>query len=61
VPRDAIGRDGDRTFVVADQGGRFAEREVMVSETSDHEVVVASGLDPGTLVARHVAAGRTGR
>lgn len=61
VPRDAIGRDGGRTFVVADQGGRFAEREVTLSETSDHEAVVASGLDPGTLVARHVAAGGTGR
>ena len=61
VPRDAIGRDGDRTFVVAGQGGRFVERDVTLGEASDHEAVVTSGLDPGTVVARHVAAAGMGR
>ena len=61
VPRDAIGRDGDRAFVVAEERGRLVERDVTLGETSDHETVVASGLEPGAVVARHVAAGRTGR
>jgi multidrug efflux pump subunit AcrA (membrane-fusion protein) len=55
VPRDAIaGENGNFSVRVMD-GDRTRQRTVTVGAMSDHEVVVASGLEPGVVVQRHVA------
>ena len=60
VPRDAVRVDGNRkAFVSVQRGSSFEEREVTLGEISAHEAVVASGIDPGTVVARNVAARAT--
>lgn len=60
VPRDALRRDGGRTFVRVQRGGGFEDREVTIGAMSAHEALVASGLAEGAVVARNVmsAAGR---
>jgi HlyD family secretion protein len=65
VPRDAVlahrssqseGRgEGDTFTVRVLDGGRARSRAVTLGATNDHEVIVASGLEPGTTVQRHVA------
>jgi hypothetical protein len=57
VPLDAVRHDGERTFVSVQQGSGFAERPVTLGAKNAHEVVIASGLEPGTIVARNVARG----
>jgi HlyD family secretion protein len=56
VPRDAIvvGDEGNASVQVLD-GDRARPRPVTLGSMSDHEVVVASGLEPGMKVQRHVA------
>lgn len=55
VPRDAIaGGQGGYSVHVAD-GGQFRVRPVTLGRMNDFEVVVASGLEPGLMVRRHVA------
>ena len=55
VPRDAIVRDKD-TFTVrmVDEDGTRT-RTVTLGAMNDYEVIVASGLEPGVMVQRHVA------
>jgi len=36
-------------------GGSARSRTVTLGATNDYEVVVTSGLEPGTIVQRHVA------
>jgi multidrug efflux pump subunit AcrA (membrane-fusion protein) len=55
VPRDAItGENGNFTVRVVD-GDRIRSRAVILGPMNDHEAVVASGLQPGESVQRHVA------
>jgi multidrug efflux pump subunit AcrA (membrane-fusion protein) len=55
VPRDAIaGEKGNYSVRVMD-GDRVRSRTVTLGPMNDYEVVVASGLDPGVTVQRHVA------
>jgi len=55
VPRDAIvGEKGDFSVRVRD-GDRVSTHKVTLGAMNDYEVVVASGLDPGVTVERHVA------
>ena len=55
VPRDAVtGEKGNFSVRVMD-GDRVRPRAVTLGQMSDHEVVVASGLEPGMTVQRHVA------
>jgi HlyD family secretion protein len=55
VPRDAVtGEKGNFSVRVMD-GDRARARTVTLGPMSDHEVVVASGLEAGTTVQRHVA------
>ena len=56
VPRDAIVIDGGKATVQVRQGSRSETREVAVSSVSGHEALVTSGLEPGTVIERNVAA-----
>jgi hypothetical protein len=65
VPRDAVladrnsqgegGRDNDTFTVRVLEGGSARSRTVTLGAMSDHEVIIASGLEPGETVQRHVA------
>ena len=55
VPLDAVRRDGERTVVRVQQGSGFADRQVTLGAKNAHEVVIASGIDAGVVVARNVA------
>jgi len=55
VPLDAVRQDGDRAFVSVQRGSSFEERQVTLGAKSAHEVVVASGIDAGAVLARNVA------
>ena len=66
VPRDAIvpvhrssqsegGREPDAFAVRVLEGGSAHLRAVTLGAESDHEVIVASGLEPEAVVQRHVA------
>ena len=57
VPRDALRRDGDRTFVRVQRGGGFEDRAVTVGALNGHEALIASGLDEGGVIARNVMSG----
>jgi len=57
VPLDAIRQDGERAFVRVQQGSGFADQPVTLGAKNAHEVVIASGLEPGTIVARNVSRG----
>lgn len=55
VPRDAVtGEKGNFSVRVMD-GNRVRSRAVTLGPMNDHEVVIASGLDAGVAVQRHVA------
>ena len=55
VPRDAVLRDND-TFAVRVLDGYSARlRTVTLGAMNDHEVIIASGIEPGVTVQRHVA------
>jgi hypothetical protein len=55
VPRDAIGRDGGRTFVRVQRGSSYSEQAVTLGPLSALHAVVASGVDEGAVVARNIA------
>ena len=55
VPRDAIAGGKDNSSVRVLDGRRVRTQAVTLGAANDFEVVVASGLDPGTTVQRHVA------
>jgi HlyD family secretion protein len=55
VPRDAIGRENDAFTVRVLDGDSTRSRTVTLGAMNDHEVIVASGLEPGVTVQRHVA------
>lgn len=57
VPRDALRRDGDRTYVRLRRGTGFEERAVTVAMLSAHEAALESGLEEGATVVRHVTGG----
>ena len=54
VPRDALRRDGDKTFVRVQRGDGFEDRLVTVGALNAHEAVIGSGLEEGTVIARNV-------
>jgi hypothetical protein len=60
VPRDAVRHDGERAFVRLQRGSGSEEREVTLAGANNHEVVVTSGLDQGTIVLRNIASGASG-
>jgi HlyD family secretion protein len=66
VPRDAVvparrssqseaGREDDAFTVRVLDGDSARPRTVTLGAMNDYQVIVASGLEPGTLVQRHVA------
>jgi HlyD family secretion protein len=55
VPRDAIVAEKDKFSVQVIDGDRVRSRPVTLGSMNDHEVVVASGLEPGVRVQRHAA------
>jgi biotin carboxyl carrier protein len=55
VPRDSVIRDKDTFTVRVLDGDSARTRTVTLGAMSDHEVIVASGLEPGVTVQRHVA------
>jgi HlyD family secretion protein len=55
VPRDSVIQDKDTFTVRVLDGNTARSRTVTLGAMSDHEVIVASGLDPGVTVQRHVA------
>jgi len=55
VPRDSVRRDGARAFVSVQRGSSFEDREIKLGALSAHEAIVASGIDEGAVVARHVS------
>ena len=57
VPLDAVRREGERAFVRVQRGSGFEDRQVTTGSASAHEVVVTSGLDGGSVVARNVSGG----
>jgi HlyD family secretion protein len=57
VPRDALGIEGNRTFVRVERRGGFEDRTVSVAALNAHEAMLGSGLDEGSVIARNVHAG----
>jgi HlyD family secretion protein len=55
VPLDAVHQEGERAFVSVQQGSSFQDRQVTLGARSAHEVVIASGIDAGAVVARNAA------
>ena len=55
VPRDAIVRENDAFTVQVLDGDRARPRTVTLGPMNDYEAIVASGLEPGMVVQRHVA------
>jgi multidrug resistance efflux pump len=55
VPRDSVVLEEDTYTVQVLDGDSARPRTVTLGAMSDHEVIVASGLEPGVVVQRHVA------
>jgi multidrug efflux pump subunit AcrA (membrane-fusion protein) len=55
VPRDSVIPSKDTFVVRVLDGDTASARTVTLGAMSDHEVIVASGLEPGVTVQRHVA------
>jgi HlyD family secretion protein len=55
VPRDVVISEKDAFSVAVLEGDRTRTRAVTLGPMSDYEVVVASGLEPGIVVQRHVS------
>jgi multidrug efflux pump subunit AcrA (membrane-fusion protein) len=55
VPRDAIRVADGRATVRVKRGETFDDRIVTLGSMNAHEIVIASGLDDGAVVARNVA------
>jgi HlyD family secretion protein len=54
VPRDAVGYEEHQPFVKVQRGGRFERQTVSVGNMNAHEVVIATGLSDGVVIARNV-------
>jgi multidrug efflux pump subunit AcrA (membrane-fusion protein) len=54
VPRDALRRDGEHSFVKVQRGRGFEERAVTISALNAHEAMLGSGLEEGAVIARNV-------
>lgn len=59
VPRDALISEGGKTYVQVISGNGAGKREVKVSEITDVEALIASGIQPGETVLRGVAPSTT--
>lgn len=57
VPLDAVRYEGERAFVSVQRGSSFEDRPVTLGAKNAHEVVIASGIDAGAVVARNVSRG----
>jgi multidrug efflux pump subunit AcrA (membrane-fusion protein) len=55
VPRDAVAIDRGAATIRIHDGGTVRSRTVTLGAMNDHQVIVASGLEPGTVIERHVA------
>ena len=55
VPRDAIVREGDKTFVYRQAGTGFEKQAVHVSTWGDEEVALDSGVAEGDIVKRRTS------
>lgn len=55
LPRDAVATTGKRAYVKVQRGGSYEERDVTIGATSALDVVITSGVDAGTIVARNIA------
>ena len=56
VPRDAVSSENGQSFVRVKNVFGFESRKVDLGAMSDFEVVIQSGLEPGTVVLRHLQA-----
>ena len=54
VPRDAIRREGDKTFVRLRRGAAFSDQPVVVGSMNAHEAVITSGIDEGAVLQRNI-------
>lgn len=54
IPRDAVQFQGDQAFVRVKRGLAWERRPITIAAMSDIEVAVASGLDQGAQVQRHI-------
>ncbi len=57
LPRESVAFDESGAWVMAKQGGSFVRRAVKVEEIGDMQVVVASGVADGDVLARRAAGG----
>jgi len=57
LPRETVAFDTAGAWVMVKQGGSFVRRAVKVSEIGDMQVVVASGVAEGDVLARRAAGG----
>ena len=57
LPRESVAFDEAGAWVMAKQGGSFVRRAVTVGEVGDMQVVVASGVAEGDVLARRAAGG----
>jgi multidrug resistance efflux pump len=55
VPRDAVTREKDTFAVRVLDGDRARVHTVTLGAVNDYEAIIASGLEPGMTVLRHVA------
>jgi multidrug resistance efflux pump len=55
VPRDVVVVDGEQTYAMVQRGGSFERQEIALGTMAATDVVVASGLQEGTVVARNAA------
>ena len=60
IPRDAVRRDGNRSFLKVRRGSGFEDRQVEIGAMNAHEAVVASGIEEGAVISRNISA-RAGR
>lgn len=55
IPRDALVREGDKTFVYSGTNGNYERKEVKVAALGDTEAAIESGLEEGSTVLRGAA------
>jgi len=55
VPRDAVATSGKRAYVKVQRGTSYEDRDVTVGAASALDIVITSGVDAGTVVARNIA------
>jgi len=60
VPRQTVRSDGGRFWVHVLENGRFLANEVQIGSTSLGRIVIASGLEPGDIIALRPPEGNGG-